>query len=69
MLETDRPCILRQAIQSVRKEGTLSSPGGYGGGLDKVPFGAAFGKGITMKMRQTNMHNHMKSLLERIEQG
>jgi hypothetical protein len=35
--------------------------------LDKVPFGAAFGKGITMKMGQTNMHNYMKPLLERIE--
>jgi threonine dehydrogenase-like Zn-dependent dehydrogenase len=34
-----------------------------------VPFGAAFGKGITMKMGQTNMHNYMKPLLERIEKG
>jgi hypothetical protein len=31
-------------------------PGVYGEPLDKVPFGAAFGKGITMKMGQTNMH-------------
>ena len=37
--------------------------GVYGGLLDKVPFGAAFGKGITMKMGQTNMHNYMKPLL------
>src|ERR1700750_2554543 len=69
MLETDRPSVLRQAIQSVRKGGTLSIPGVYGGLLDKVPFGAAFGKGITMKMGQTNMHNYMKPLLERIEKG
>ncbi|PYX31200.1 MAG: glutathione-dependent formaldehyde dehydrogenase [Acidobacteria bacterium] len=69
MLETDRPIVLRQAIQSVRKGGTLSIPGVYGGLLDKVPFGAAFGKGITMKMGQTNMHNYMKPLLERIEKG
>ena len=34
-----------------------------------MPFGAAFGKGITMKMGQTNMHNYMKPLLERIEKG
>src|SRR5579871_1496460 len=67
MLETDRPGVLRQAIQSVRKGGTVSIPGVYGGLLDKVPFGAAFGKGITMKMGQTNMHNYMKPLLERIE--
>lgn len=69
MLETDRPAVLRQAIQAVRKGGTLSIPGVYGGLLDKVPFGAAFGKGITMKMGQTNMHNYMKPLLERIEKG
>jgi threonine dehydrogenase-like Zn-dependent dehydrogenase len=53
LLETDRPGVLRQAIQAVRKGGTLSIPGVYGGLLDKVPFGAAFGKGITMKMGQT----------------
>ncbi|HEY1983894.1 MAG TPA: zinc-dependent alcohol dehydrogenase [Terracidiphilus sp.] len=69
MLETDRPAVLRQAIQAVRKGGTLSIPGVYGGLLDKVPFGAAFGKGITMKMGQTNMHKYMKPLLERIEKG
>ena len=69
MLETDRPSVLRQAIQAVRKGGTLSIPGVYGGLLDKVPFGAAFGKGITMKMGQTNMHTYMKPLLDRIEDG
>ncbi len=69
MLETDRSGVLRQAIQAVRKGGTLSIPGVYGGLLDKVPFGSAFGKGITMKMGQTNMHNYMKPLLERVEKG
>lgn len=69
MLETDRPVVLRQAIQAVRKGGTVSIPGVYGGLLDKVPFGAAFGKGITMKMGQTNMHSYMRPLLQRIEQG
>jgi threonine dehydrogenase-like Zn-dependent dehydrogenase len=69
LMETDRSSVLRQAIQAVRKGGTLSIPGVYGGLLDKVPFGAAFGKGITMKMGQTNMHNYMKPLLERIEKG
>jgi threonine dehydrogenase-like Zn-dependent dehydrogenase len=69
MLEQDRPGVLRQSIMAVRKGGTLSIPGVYGGMLDKVPFGAAFGKGITMKMGQTNMHRYMKPLLERIEKG
>ena len=69
MMETDRPSVLRQAILAIRKGGTLSIPGVYGGLLDKVPFGAAFGKGITMKMGQTHMHNYMQPLLERIEKG
>jgi threonine dehydrogenase-like Zn-dependent dehydrogenase len=69
MMETDRPIVLRQAIQCVRKGGTLSIPGVYGGMLDKVNFGAAFGKGITMKMGQTNMHSYMRPLLERVEKG
>jgi threonine dehydrogenase-like Zn-dependent dehydrogenase len=69
LLEQDRPSVLRQAIQAVRKGGTVSIPGVYGGLLDKVPLGAAFGKGVTMKMGQTNMHNYMKPLLARIEKG
>jgi len=69
MLETDRPGVLRQAIIGVRKGGTLSIPGVYGGLLDKVPFGAAFNKGITMKMGQTHMQKYMKPLLERIEKN
>lgn len=68
-LETDRPIVLRQAIQSIRKGGTLSLPGVYGGVLDKVNFGAAFGKGIHMHMGQTHMHNYLQPLLQRIEQG
>ncbi len=69
MMETDRPFVLRQAIQSVRKGGTLSIPGVYGGVLDKVNFGAAFGKGLKMGMGQTHMHKYMKPLLKTIEEG
>jgi threonine dehydrogenase-like Zn-dependent dehydrogenase len=69
MLETDRPTVLRQAIQAVRKGGTLSIPGVYGGDLDQLNFGAAFGKGITMKMGQTNMHKYLQPLLKSIEDG
>ena len=41
----------------------------YGGLLDKIPFGAAFGKGLTFKMGQTHMHSYLHPLLRRIEQG
>ena len=37
--------------------------------LDKVPFGAAFGKGLTMKMGQTHVHRYLPILMDRIEQG
>ena len=67
MLETDRPFVLRQAFQAIRKGGTLSIPGVYGGVLDKVNFGAAFGKGIHMAMGQTHMHNYLQPLLKSIE--
>ena len=69
MLETDRPFVLRQAIQAIRKGGRLSIPGVYGGVLDKVNFGAAFGKGIEMRMGQTHMHRYLKPLLKHVEQG
>ncbi len=68
-LATDRPHALRQAIYCCRKGGTVSIPGVYGGFLDKFPFGAAFGKGLTFKMGQTNMHKYMPKLLSAIEEG
>ncbi len=69
MLETDRPFVLRQAFQAIRKGGNLSIPGVYGGVLDKINFGAAFGKGINMAMGQTHMHKYLKPLLKTIEDG
>ena len=54
-LATDRPSALRQAIHACRKGGIVSIPGVYGGFLDKIPFGAAFQKGLTFKMGQTHM--------------
>jgi len=68
-LATDRPHALRQAISACRKGGTVSIPGVYGGWLDKFPLGAAFAKGLTLKMGQTHMHKYMPMLLERIERG
>jgi len=65
-LATDRPNVLRQAMQACRKGGTISIPGVYGGLLDKIPFGAAFSKGLTFKMGQTHVHRYMRPLLERI---
>jgi len=68
-LATDRPHALRQAIHSCRKGGTVSVPGVYGGFLDKVPFGAAFQKGLTLKMGQTHVQKYLRPLLKLIEDG
>ena len=66
-MATDRPHALRQAINACRKGGTISIPGVYGGFLDKFPLGAAFAKGLTLKMGQTHVHKYLPILLERIE--
>ncbi|HTK90935.1 MAG TPA: zinc-dependent alcohol dehydrogenase [Verrucomicrobiae bacterium] len=69
MLATDRPHVLREALQACRKGGTVSIPGVYGGVLDKVPFGAAFAKGLTLRMGQTHVHRYLRPLLALIEAG
>jgi threonine dehydrogenase-like Zn-dependent dehydrogenase len=68
-LETDRPHALRQTIQACRPGGTVSIPGVYGGFLDKFPMGAAFAKGLTLKMGQTHVPRYLGPLLERIRKG
>ncbi len=68
-LATDRSHALRQAIRACRKGGTVSVPGVYGGFLDKFPFGAAFSKGLTFKMGQTNVHKYLRPLLKLIQDG
>jgi threonine dehydrogenase-like Zn-dependent dehydrogenase len=68
-LATDRAEALRQCINACRKGGTVSVPGVYGGYLDKIPFGAAFAKGLTFKMGQTHVQKYLRPLLERVERG
>jgi threonine dehydrogenase-like Zn-dependent dehydrogenase len=67
-LEQDRPYALRQAMRAVRKGGVLSIPGVYSGFMDKVPFGAVFAKGVTLKMGQTHVQKYMRPLLTLIEE-
>ncbi len=68
-LTTDRIHALRQAINCCRKGGTVSVPGVYIGFPDKFPMGAAFGKGLTMRMGQTHAHRFLQPLLDRIDKG
>jgi threonine dehydrogenase-like Zn-dependent dehydrogenase len=68
-METDRPGVLRRAIMACRKGGTVSIAGVYGGFIDKVPMGAAFAKGLILKMGQTNAPRYLRPLLKRIQDG
>lgn len=69
MLGTDRPHVLREMMYVCRNAGTLSVPGVYGGFLDKIPFGAAMNKGLTIRMGQTHVNRWTGDLLRRIEDG
>ena len=68
-LGTDRPHVLREAIMCCRKGGTISVPGVYIGFLDKIPFGAALAKGLTIKTGQTHVPRYHQLLLGKIEAG
>ncbi len=68
-LESDRPNVLRQCIQACQPGGTVSIPGVYSGLIDKLNFGAAFGKGLTFRMGQTHTHAYMRPLLDIIMSG
>jgi threonine dehydrogenase-like Zn-dependent dehydrogenase len=68
-LQFDRAHVLRQVLHCCRKGGTVSIPGVYAGFIDKVPFGTAFAKGLTLKMGQTHVHNYVQPLMDRIQRG
>lgn len=68
-LATDRIHVLRQAIMSCRKGGTISIPGVYVGVGDKMPIGALMNKGLTIKAGQTHMQRYLRPLLDKIQNG
>ncbi len=66
---TDRPHVLRQAIQCCRNFGTVSVVGVYGGLIDNMPIGSAINRGLTLRMAQTPVQHYMPKLLDLIERG
>lgn len=66
---TDRPHVLRQAIQCCRNFGTVSIVGVYGGMLDNIPMGSAINRGLTFRMAQTPVQHYLPKLLQRIEKA
>ncbi len=66
---TDRPHVLRQAINNTRNFGIVSIIGVYGGFLDKIPMGSAINRGLTFRMAQTPVQRYLPKLMGMIEQG
>jgi threonine dehydrogenase-like Zn-dependent dehydrogenase len=66
MLTTDRAHVLRQAIMSCRPGGTISIVGVYVGFPDKIPFGAAMNKGLSIHMGQCHVKKYNDLLLDKI---
>lgn len=68
-LESDRPYVLREAIQACAKGGTISIIGVYGGFVDKIPMGAAMNKGLTFRMGQMHAQRYLDRLIEYAANG
>ena len=68
-LEGSSGKVLRQAMAATRRGGVVSVPGVYAGFIHGFLFGDAFDKGLTFKMGQTHVQQHMPKLLEHILQG
>jgi threonine dehydrogenase-like Zn-dependent dehydrogenase len=68
-LETERPYVLREAIQACRKGGIVSIMGVYGAVLDKFPMGAAMNKGLTLRMGQMHAQRYLDRLIGHVERG
>jgi threonine dehydrogenase-like Zn-dependent dehydrogenase len=63
----DRMSALLLAIDSVRRGGTVSLSGVYGGVADPMPMLVMFDKGIAMRMGQCNVHHWRDELLPLVE--
>jgi threonine dehydrogenase-like Zn-dependent dehydrogenase len=68
-MESDRPYVLREAIQACRKGGTIAMLGVYGGFIDKFPIGALMNKGLQLRTGQVHAQRYIRPLLEHIERG
>jgi threonine dehydrogenase-like Zn-dependent dehydrogenase len=59
----DRLAALRTAIEAVRRSGTISLIGVYGGQADPLPMLALFDKGVTLRMGQAHVKRWVDDIL------
>jgi len=69
MLQQDRPTVLREALLACKNGGVVSVVGVYGGFIDKVPFGSAMNRSLTIRSGQAHVQRYQDKLLEHIEKG
>jgi threonine dehydrogenase-like Zn-dependent dehydrogenase len=62
----DRLDALHTAVRAVRRGGTVSLAGVYGGAQDPMPMRLMFDRGITMRMGQCNVRRWVDDLLPRL---
>ena len=63
----DRLAALRGAIKSVRRGGTVSVSGVYGGEVDPMPMMEMFDRGITMRMGQCHVRRWTDTIIKVLE--
>jgi threonine dehydrogenase-like Zn-dependent dehydrogenase len=63
----DRLSVINAAIDSVRRGGTISLSGVYGGMLDPLPLMTLFDKQITLRMGQANVRRWIDDIMPLLE--
>jgi threonine dehydrogenase-like Zn-dependent dehydrogenase len=63
----DRLAALRTAIDAVRRGGTLSISGVYGGAVDPIPMLDLFDKGVQLRMGQAHVRRWVPEILPLLE--
>jgi threonine dehydrogenase-like Zn-dependent dehydrogenase len=65
----DRLAALHSAIDAVRRGGTISISGVYGGTMDPIPMFQLFDKQVQVRMGQANVRAHTDELLAILQDG
>ena len=65
----DRMAALYTAIDAVRRGGTISISGVYGGAMDPMPMFQLFDKQVQLRMGQANVRAHTDELLAILQEG
>src|SRR5690606_10738726 len=65
----DRLAALHSAIDAVRRGGTVSISGVYGGALDPMPMCQMFDMQVQLRMGQANVRAHTDELLAILQEG